>query len=270
MLHILTNAVITIVMLGLLGGPAASRTGPPEKTSDLRKLLMEMSDVRVDSDRLVKLLRVGDRRIAELIRLLDDPDRKVSLRAQVVIRYLGNEQGMKALREWYGRQQGEYGIAGPIPVPLDEWDYNAIKTDMLARPPQTWRELGVQYIYALALDTSPKAKTMLAEVIDKAVGLSESDFTGYAVKRIQTGKPTNLTKGREDLAGLALNNSFFIAPEDRKYTSARVLGFNEAKDKALIEVYVNRGVLAEEWFHVVLRRGEKGWQFSSITPVGVS
>lgn len=270
MLRTLTNTVIAIVMLGLPYSSVISRVESPKTTSDIRKMLLAMEDVRTDSDKLVALLQVGDRRISNLIQLLDDPDHKVSLRAQVVIRYLGNEQGMKALREWYGKQHGEYGIAGPIPLPLNDWDFNLIKRNMLARSPQIWLDLGVQYIYALGLDTSPGAEAMLAEVIDKAGVLNESSFVGYAINRVQTGEPKNLLRGEKDLPKLVLKNSFFIVPVDRKYTSARLLGFNEAKDKALIEVYVNRGVLAEEWYHVVLRRCDQGWRFFSITPIGMS
>jgi hypothetical protein len=229
-----------------------------------------MEDVRTDSDKLIALLQVGDRRVSDLIQLLDDPDPNVSLRAQVVIRYLGNETGMKALRAWYNNRQGEYAVAGPIPQPWYEWDCHLIKVDLLGKPPRAWFDRGVQYIYALALDDSPKAKTLLAEMISAARGLDETSFIGYAIKRVLAGEPKNLLRGEKDLAKLVLNNSFFIAPEDRKYTSARLLGFNEAKDKGFFEVYVNRGVMAEEWYHVVLTRCDQGWKFFSITPVAMS
>ncbi|MCA1607614.1 MAG: hypothetical protein LC775_19590, partial [Acidobacteria bacterium] len=74
----------------------------------------------------------------------------------------------------------------------------------------------------------------------------------------------------KELGKEVLNNAFFVAQEDRKYTSARVLALNSAKKKALVEVYINRGTLAEEWYHVVLRRCDQGWKFVSITPVAVS
>ena len=270
MVHALVVKLITaLVILGLLGGSTSLRAGSLETVADTRKLLAAMDDVGTDSHRLAALFRVGDTRLKELIQLLDDPDPKMKLRAQVVIRYVGNESGMQALREWYSRQEGGYGIAGPIPLPLAEWDYHSIEVNLLATSPQTWRDRGVQYIYALALDGSPRAKAVLADLIKKADGLDESNFIGYAIKRVQLNDTKRLLAGK-DLATLVLSNAFFIAPEDRKYTSARVLAFNRAKDKALVEVYINRGKLAEEWYHIVLRRCDQGWKFFSITPIAVS
>lgn len=265
-----TRLAVALIALGLVSCSAILRARPVETITDTRKLLTAMDDVRTDSDRLAALFRLGDKRIADLIGLLDDPDPKVRLRAQVVIRYLGNEGGMKALREWYSRQKGEYGVAGPIPLPLTEWDYKIIEVDLMARSPQTWLDQGVQYIYALALDGSPRAKAVLAELTKKATGLDESNLIGYALRRVQTRGPRELLNGEENLAKLVLSNAFFIAPEGRKYTSARLLGFNGVKDKALVEVHVNRGTLAEEWYHVVLSKCEHGWRVFSISPVGIS
>ena len=64
-----------------------------------RKMLSEMESVRRDSDRLAMLFEIGDQRIADLIKALDSADPDASIRAQTVIRYLGNIEGMKALHE---------------------------------------------------------------------------------------------------------------------------------------------------------------------------
>jgi hypothetical protein len=80
--------------------------------------------------------------LTDLIWLLDDPDRDVSLRAQVIIRYLGNEAGMKALRAWYSKQREGYRVAGPVPQPLDDWDYNNIKLNLIGNSPRTWGDEG--------------------------------------------------------------------------------------------------------------------------------
>lgn len=271
MLRSSINKLLSVfIVLQLFSGSAILSAKPLETVSDTRKLLAGMEDVRTNNGRLAALLRVGDKRIPELVRLLDDQDPDIRLRAQVIIRYLGNESGMRALREWYDKQKDGYVIAGPIPLPLAEWDYNFIEVNLLTRPPQTWRDLGVQYIYALALDKSPRANALLRELFKRADGLDESDFIGYAIKQLQTSAPANLPYQEESLERLVLNNAFFIAPEDRKYTSTRLLGFNTFKDKVVIEVYINRGRLAEEWYHVVLSRDEPGWKFFSISPVGIS
>ncbi len=107
-------------------------------------------------------------------------------------------------------------------------------------------------------------------MVKSATGIDESTFVGYAIKRIKTARPRDLITGEKDLAKLVLDNAFFVAPEDHKYASARLLGLNGNKNKALVEVYINRGRLAEEWYHVVIRKCGQGWKFFSITQVAVS
>src|SRR3989442_9037930 len=68
---------------------------------DTRKLLTSFRNVKDDSHVLAALFKNGDARIDDLIEALHDPDKNISLRAQIVIRYLGNETGMKALENWY-------------------------------------------------------------------------------------------------------------------------------------------------------------------------
>lgn len=237
---------------------------------DTRKLLSSMDDVRSDSDKLATLFKVGDERIRELIHALDDADSDIRLRAQIVIRYLGNVEGMKALTEWYGKQRNEHPIAGPVPLPLSDWDYKFINMNLIGKAPQTWRDRGVQYIYALAIDDSQQSKTVLDTLVKSGSGVDENTFVGYAIKRVRMSQPTRLLPAEKDLAKLVLDNAFFVSTEDHKQASARLLGLSGKKDKALVEVYINRGRLAEEWYHVVIRKCGQGWKFFSITPVAIS
>ena len=243
--------------------------GQSQKTyQNTLKLLSEMNDQISSSDKLAKLFRVGDERIADLLKALDDPNPDISRRAQIVIRYLGNNTGVKGLFEWYDKQK-QFPVAGPIPLPLTEWDYKVIHAQYINEPPEKW-ERSESYIYALALDGSPKAKEALEKMIKIAGNLDEATVANRAVKRVQASRPARILTSKQDLAELARDNAFFVSPDDRKYTSARLLALNGAKDKALVEVYINRGVLSEEWYHVVIQNGEQGWQFFSITQVAVS
>jgi hypothetical protein len=227
-----------------------------------------MDDRLINRDKLAALFQVGDKRIKDLIQLLDDPDQEISLRAQIVIRYLGTEIGMKGLLEWYGKRK-QFSVAGPIPLPLREWDYDVIYANYVGKPVRGW--YGAEpYIYALALDYSPRARAVLDEVVKSAKGGDESLVAVQAIKRIQASQPKQTLKGQKDLAKLVLRNAFFVSPEDRKHTSARLLNLSDSGDKALVEVYINRGALAEEWYHVVIQRCEQDWKFLSISQVGVS
>ncbi|HLG16505.1 MAG TPA: hypothetical protein VJH03_18660 [Blastocatellia bacterium] len=233
-----------------------------------RKLLAAMRSPLQDKGKLATLFRVGDERIGDLLSALDDTDEHVAHNAQLVIRYLGTEAGMRGLLEWYGRHE-EFPVVGAVPVPLREWDYKVMAANYIDRPARDWT--GVErYIYALALDDSPRARLALGQVAEIARDLDEATVARRAIRSVQMNKPAAPLTGPRDLAKLVLENAFFVPPPDRKYASARVLGFNASNDKALIEVYINRGVLAEEWYHVVIRRYDRAWKFFSVTPVGVS
>jgi hypothetical protein len=228
---------------------------------DTRKLLTSLKNVKDDRDVLAALFKNGDARVGDLIEALHDPDRNISVRSQIVIRYLGNPAGMKALNDWY-TQQSERVRSGPIPIPLGERDYKWI-TDQGINDAD-------DYIYALALDGSPRARSLLDEMMKRAGSAHDGTFASLALGRIKAGHPEKLLFGGNHLAKLVLRNAFFVGPLSRQYASARLLGLNGAKDKALVEVYVNRGPLAEEWYHVVIRKHGKGWKFFSITQVAVS
>lgn len=259
----LTVSCILLWMIGSFPSRAESSSGT---YWDTHRLLSGMRNCRSDSNKLARLFQVGDRRIKDLIRALNDPNPEISLRAQIVIRYLGNEAGMKALSEWYGGRR-EYPVAGPVPVPLMDQDYRYIQTSLIGKPPQTWRD-PAGYIYALVFDGSARAKDALGKICEAGRELETHTFAGYAVRRVPS-LTENLLIGK-DLAGLVKNKAFFISPEDQKYVSTRLLGLTAAKDKALVEVYVNRGALAEEWYHVVIGKSGEDWKYLSVYPVAIS
>lgn len=229
---------------------------------DTLKLLRSLKHRKDDREILATLFHKGDARIGDLIKALHDPDRNVSLNAQIVIRYLGNRSGMRALEEWYAAQT-EIVRSGPNPLPLSERDYR-----WLGDEPLRLTESGE--IYALALDGSPKAQAVLNKKIQSYDEIADAGTAaGEAVKRLKEGHPEALS-GDGDLAELVLKNGFFIDPRSRRYASARLLGLNGTKDKALVEVYVNRRALAEEWYHVVISKCGPAWKFFSITQIAVS
>jgi len=77
-------------------------------------------------------------------------------------------------------------------------------------------------------------------------------------------------RGEVDLAAQVLQTATFLAPADRQVTTSKVIAYSRAKDKALVEILVNRGPLSQEWYHVVVRRVERGWTTFSITQVAIS
>jgi hypothetical protein len=252
-----------IVLLVALSGTVVEAAQVSSKTyRETRKLLSEMKNGVLHAEVLPVLFRVGDERIGDLIQSLDDPETEVSLSAQIVIRYLGNEAGLKGLAEYYKKPRESYFAAGPTPITLSEFDYTFIKSN-----PSHLRE---EHIYALALDGSARAKELLASIARTHGNASAERLTAHALSGVKSVNPNRLLTGHTDLAELVLANAFFVHELDKKYASAHLIELNAARDKAAVEVYINRGVLAEEWWHVVISKHENGWKFFSISQAGIS
>jgi|GEM_PF-5079035 len=103
---------------------------PTGRFSETRKLLLEMErDAR--SQALKRLFEEGEERMPDLIQALYDPEKKVNLNAQVVIRYLADSGGMTALEKWYESrwQQGkEYWMPKIEPLPDDSEESKFLAT----------------------------------------------------------------------------------------------------------------------------------------------
>jgi hypothetical protein len=250
---------------------AAAAVEPASTYESTRKLLAEAARHRVERRFMRKLFEVGDARIAELVKALGDPDFGVSVEAQRWIRYLGNPEGMRGLAEYYRRSIGhEWAVAGPIPTPLSDWDYQRIAYELECET-AFWHDVPDWYMYALALEDSERTRPLLALAFEKAAGAGEESFVGRAVRQLASGR--NLgdlgTSGRLDVA--SLQRAFFVDEADRKYAEARLIAYSGAKDKALVEIYIGRGILAEEWWHaVVARSADRRWRYESITCVALS
>jgi hypothetical protein len=258
----MTKLALTILLVALSGGVVEASQASSKTYQDTRKLLSEMKDYDLHPERLAALFRIGDARISDLVQALDDPDKEVSLNAQRVIRYLGSEVGLKGLAEYYKKPRKEYWISGPIPIPLIEFDYNFIKSNQ--------SDLREEHIYALILDDSARAKELLTSIAQTKGNASSDSLMTQILSGVKSDNPNRLLAGSTDLAKLVLENAFFVGELDKKYASARLVELNGAKDKALVEVYINRGVLAEEWWHVVISKHENGWKFFTITQVAIS
>jgi len=87
---------LTILLL-LISGLAQLQSTTYPKTGEL---LLKMERAR-DNQILKKLFEKARLVEADLIRALYDPEQKVSLNAQVVIRYVAEPQVLLALEEWY-------------------------------------------------------------------------------------------------------------------------------------------------------------------------
>jgi hypothetical protein len=218
---------------------------------------------RLSDDSLSALFKVGDDRIEDLLRALNDEDEAVRRNAQVVIRYLGNEVGMSRLIDQYARSS-THSLAGPVPLPLRDWDYRYIRENYI-KGSNGWDSRATSYIYALALDGSRSATALLNELSSGP----HKNFRHFALDRLRRNAGNVAKPMNGKMPDVILDNAFFLDPEDRDHASARVLSYNNAKTKCLIVVW-GGGIPSAETYHVVVQKYGEGWGFFSVTQVTVS
>jgi hypothetical protein len=86
-----------------------------ETYAETRDLLLQLQ--RSSGNKaLKKLFEEGDGRMADLIQALYDPEQKVNLNSQVIIKYLATPKGLAAIEEWYAHRktQGKGYWSPPI------------------------------------------------------------------------------------------------------------------------------------------------------------
>ena len=165
---------------------------------------------------------------------------------------------MAAFRESYRR--GNHTITGVVPIPLDDWDYAQIDKNMTCSGCRASGPFVPDYIYALILDGSQRAQDVLTRV--------RSTVSASWIPSIPPADTLTLGSARPERELLA--HSFFLTNEDKVSATVRVLGLTHDGNKGLFEVYVNHGLLAEQWYHVVLVREANGWRFLSVSQVAIS
>jgi hypothetical protein len=245
---------------------ATSPSQPAGTYEDTYKLLLKMEDALTREVSLTKLFGVGDERIQDLIRALNEPNEAARRNAQIVIRYLGNDAGMKAVIESY-RKSKAYSEVGPVPLPLSNWDYELIRNHYLTKA-RAWDQRATSYIYALALDESTDAVALLREW-NKEIEQGVIPYH-YAMHQVKAIRPGAAILGDTDLAKLVADNAFFVNSDERRHISSKLMGFNHARNKALIKVNVGEEPLGTEQYHVVLQKRGEAWRFYSVTPISVS
>ena len=251
------TAIVVVLML------LSIATNGSQGTTDVRRLLLEMTMKHRSTEQLGVLFQGGEREINYLVRALEDPDPEVKLNAQIVIRYLGNEQGMRA---WFKLNETgkSTSFTAPIPIPLQQWDYEFVREFYLRDNVRT-EPLLEAYLFALVLDSSTEAEQLFAAVI------ANCKKHGFKLDESRFRRVRNVViDSHGDLAREVVERASFLNPKERQYTIPKLLAYSASKDKALIEIFVNRGPLAQEWWHVVLSSHGNVWKFFSITQVAVS
>ena len=93
---------LSLSLLLLVASSVAGATQTPSKTYvETRNLLSKMERAH-EYAALRKLFEESEARKSDLIHALYDPEQKVSLNAQTVIKYAADPQALSALEKWFG------------------------------------------------------------------------------------------------------------------------------------------------------------------------
>lgn len=233
----------------------------------IKPLLTTLSKrVGGENKAISKLFQIGDKCINDIIFNLNGKDFQMSVAAQEIIRYLGNEKGLIALETWNKNNSKSYPVWGPVPTPIMDFDYEMIEANLLGDSQRYLGLLTSKYFYALAIDkNSPKSKLLFQRILRNLEADNEETITRRIADHFKNNYPLKSFLSTKNIENSVLDNAFFLSEEDKKFTNAKLLSFNENKDKALIELHLSRGLLAEEWHHVVIKKIENNWEFFSIT-----
>ncbi|HKV92066.1 MAG TPA: hypothetical protein VJW20_05920 [Candidatus Angelobacter sp.] len=241
--------IITIALT--LSAIATGLISAPEATpARIRKLLKDYEPTEPGT--LAHLFKYGDSRMSELIIALNDPDARVRENAQRVIRYLGNPEGMRAIFSQNGNGKAMV-FTGPVPVPLSEWDYVYLEKEVLCDRCQL-NAPQVDYIYALALDQSPRAQETLSRIKSKT-----------KLPWLYGNPITPEGSGDEKVLRNLIDRAFYLDAEDKKASTVRLVARTVDGQKALYEIHVDQSALAEKWFHIVLEKDGPGWRYLSVS-----
>jgi hypothetical protein len=120
-MKLLLFLVTSTMCTHLISQPNFAQT-KKETYPETRILLLEM-ERESDNKALKKLFELGEARISDLEKALYDPEQKVSLNSQIIIKYLGHPEGIAAVEKWikYNRLQG-IKFAMPIFAPPSNYE----------------------------------------------------------------------------------------------------------------------------------------------------
>lgn len=264
------NVMVRMIMIGwviFLGSLTSLSQFNNRECQQIKPPLMDLSKrVGGENEAISKLFEIGDECIDDLISTLNSTDFQMSVAAQEAIRYLGNEKGLEALDAWNKGNKRSYAVWGPIPVPIMDFDHEMIETNLIENDRKYLGLLTSKYFFALAIDKgSLKSRNLLQKLLKRFESVDKESITKQIVDHFNNGYPLKPFSEAKSIEDAVLENAFFLSKEDKNFTTAKLLSFNGKKDKALVELHLSRGFLAEEWHHVVLKKVGNQWEFFSIT-----
>ncbi len=277
---VLTTKLLMAPLLGsaMLLRALESRTQeqerPPRRSVQASVEQNLAKDVEYD-DGARQLFLLGDDAVSPLIKFLSDPDKEKRASAAKALAYIGNSQGMRALRnavrserDREAKSMMSFYLAGGLVGTTSESDLrflrSAVETARFADDGDESDLPGFSAALTLGMMRRSDSLALLRKVakedtieeIGKAILWIENKSTP------QTKAPTSASE-EELVKAVVLDGTFFVEQE-RDKTSVTELTFNPKRNKALVSLEIYQGPKSARGYDLVLTKKSGEWRVVGI------
>src|SRR5258708_20585205 len=220
---------------------------------------------------------MGDEAVPPLIRFLSDPDNGTRAGAARGLAYIGNENGMEALRIAVKTERNKETksviwcfLAGGLVETESEADLHFLRRSVeSARFADDNEKSFAGFCAGLALGMKGRSDSLL--ILRKVAGedLVDSEEIGKAIlwiERKSASRQPITTRGANDedlIKTFVLDNTFF-AENERDKTSVDSLTFNRARNKVLVSLEIYLNPKSARGYDLVLAKVNSVWRVMGI------
>jgi hypothetical protein len=274
---VVTNKALVLLLLGsaILLGVFQAETR--EQKSPARRSLQDSVQKNLtkvledDEDGARQLFLLGDEAVSPLIKFLADSDQGKNVAAAKGLAYIGNPQGMQALRNAINVEKDEEAksgmscfLAGGLVETESETDLNFLKTSVESAhhaDDDDWDFPG--FCAALALGMRGGTDSLL--LLRKAAKPDDMEEIGKAIRWMEKkSTPRAVTAGpslsdEEQIKKIVLDATFF-AEEERGATSVEQVTFNRFRNKVLVSLEIYHNPKSARGYDLVLAKKNGEWR----------
>jgi hypothetical protein len=258
-------------------------------TSSVRELVSQGDE---NDTAVSKLFMIGDEGIPSLIELLRSPDKDIKRNAAKALAYIGNHQGLAALRSAIGSEADVetksafyYFLAGGLVRAKSKADVDLLASfvreasaskdsaDVVENAPAVTSAL------ALAMrgttDALPTLRMFVklglvgSEEVSEAVVWIESNATAKAQARASESNKVMKLDDRAQVEETILHNTFF-AESKRDQVSFPLVQFNSSETKVLVSLELSPGAREHRSYDLVLSKEDGKWSVTGIWFSGIA